>query len=659
MEKVFRFGMIIMLLFFASHNISAKSLIIMPMGDSNTAGAGKFVGAQGGYRAPLYTFLKNSGYDFNFVGAKTTNGDASPYPNHWGQGGAQISRTPGTINGRSYVSIQGENRGGIYEEMSSAISTDYFSTDTSSTRNIILLQIGVNDILHQVVDSEYGSFNTDAGNDAQGEGQEYVAEGMIVRLDALLYQIDSLAVERNLRIEVVLGTLCQLTKAWKGDPISDVLLEEVTEYNNYIKNDVSKKVFSNITLKTVDQSSPTSGKLADGLHPNMEGFIAMAKAWYYALTVTHSDVAYGQDSVRNLLDFWQAPGNGPRPLLVNIHGGGWISGNKSLNDNYVDYPYLLNQGISIAAITYRFTPDNPLPTPVHDAARAIQFLRSKADEWNIDPARIALIGGSAGACTAMWLLMHNDLANPNATDPILRQSSRVCAVAAYAGQTSIDPPVITNWISSTAQMHNMIPYAVGQGSMATVWPHANYEGSYKSIYQKFSPINHLDANDPPLYMEYNRSKSVPAKSDGDFIHHPIFGIKMWEKSNTVAVGHECHLRITSTNEYMKTTPVNYKNGAEFLMDKLLGIIPASVQPFSSSQMHIYPNPIVDMLYVDLRGKEVAGTLSILALDGRVMHTQQTSGNSLVSLQLGFLPKGVYLSQLHSSEGVKTVKIVKQ
>jgi hypothetical protein len=95
------------------------------------------------------------------------------------------------------------------------------------------------------------------------------------------------------------------------------------------------------------------------------------------------------------------------------------------------------------------------------------------------------------------------------------------------------------------------------------------------------------------------------------------------------------------------------------MDKLLGITPASVQTFSISQMHIYPNPIVDMLYVDLSGKEVAGTLSILALDGRVMHTQQTSGNSLVSLQLDFLPKGIYLFQLHSSEGVKTVKILKQ
>ncbi len=181
-----------------------------------------------------------------------------------------------------------------------------------------------------------------------------------------------------------------------------------------------------------------------------------------------------------------------------------------------------------------------------------------------------------GACTSMWLLLHDDLADPNATDPILRQSTRVCAAAVYAGQTSIDPPVINEWIPSTDPMHRMIPYAVGQQSMANVWPHAHYESKYKATYQEFSPINHLDANDPPLYMEYNRGMKLPAANAGDAIHHPMFGIKMWEKSNTKAAGHECHLRITSTNEYKSTTTASYANGVDFLIDKLLA--PVSAKP---------------------------------------------------------------------------------
>lgn len=72
--------------------------------------------------------------------------------------------------------------------------------------------------------------------------------------------------------------------------------------------------------------------------------------------------------------------------------------------------------------------------------------------------------------------------------------------------------------------HRMIPNAVGQPSMADVWPHDNYEVKYRAVYQEFSPINHLDANDPPLYLENNRSMKLPAASDGDAIHHPMFGV---------------------------------------------------------------------------------------------------------------------------------------
>lgn len=558
--------LLIQTLMFLITSVSAQTLIIMPMGDSNTEGAGGFPGARGSWRAPLYTFLKDGGFHFDFVGGKTTEGDTCPDPDHWGKGGWQISDAPATIHGRNYISIQGENRSGLYDEMSDAISTDYFSSDTINTRNIILLQIGVNDILHQVADSEHGKFNSDKGNDGQGEGQEWVAEGMIARLNALLQRIDSLAAARNFRIEVMLGTLCRPTKQWKGDAVSDVLLAQVKQYDTHISKVIPTMKFSSIRVKPVDQTGSTNGKLNDGVHPTIEGFIAMAKAWYNAITVTHSNVLYGTDKVRNRLDFWQAPGYGPRPLLVNIHGGGWITGDKN---GYFDYMPFLDKGISCASINYRLTPDNPLPIPVHDAARAIQFLRSKAEEWNIDPDRIALIGGSAGACTSMWLLLHDDLADPNSKDPVLQQSTRVCAAAAYAGQTSIDPPVINEWIPSTAPMHNMIPFSVGQQSMATVWPHAHYESKYKATYQEFSPINHLDSNDPPLFMEYNRDMKLPARSDGDFIHHPMFGVKMWEKSNTEAVGHECHLRITSTDEYKSTTAKSYASGVEFLIDKLL------------------------------------------------------------------------------------------
>ncbi|MCA9095771.1 MAG: alpha/beta hydrolase [Planctomycetaceae bacterium] len=271
---------------------------------------------------------------------------------------------------------------------------------------------------------------------------------------------------------------------------------------------------------------------------------------------TYADVVYGPHE-RNVLDFWKAEGEGPRPLLVMIHGGGWVAGDKQGYAKSVE-PYLA-KGISVAAINYRLTPQNPLPAPVHDAARAIQFIRSKGKEWNIRSDRIALTGGSAGACTSTWLLLHDDLADPNASDPVLRESTRVCAAAVSAGQTSIDPKVIVDWVGPKVLEHRMINMAVGE--MTIDGALANYE-KYKDLYKEFSPYNHLDGKDPPLYMTYGEDTSMPSKNAGHGIHHPNFGVKVKEKSDEV--GHECYLNIKG-----QPAPEKYATGEAFLEAKLL------------------------------------------------------------------------------------------
>src|SRR5580700_3573510 len=80
------------------------------------------------------------------------------------------------------------------------------------------------------------------------------------------------------------------------------------------------------------------------------------------LPPTYADVSYGPHE-RNVLDFWKAEGEGPRPLLVYIHGGGWVVGDKK--QDTAQYRPFLDKGISCAAINYRLTAEHPLPAPVH------------------------------------------------------------------------------------------------------------------------------------------------------------------------------------------------------------------------------------------------------------------------------------------------------
>ena len=128
-------------------------------------------------------------------------------------------------------------------------------------------------------------------------------------------------------------------------------------------------------------------------------------------TPTFADVAYGTDA-RHRLDFFQAPGEGPRPLYVFFfHGGGFSVGDKwGLRSSVIRAFHA--RGISVASCNYRLAQSSPLPQPLHDGARAIQFLRSKAGEWGIDSQRVAAGGHSAGGLMALWLAAHDDLADP-------------------------------------------------------------------------------------------------------------------------------------------------------------------------------------------------------------------------------------------------------
>lgn len=87
----------------------------------------------------------------------------------------------------------------------------------------------------------------------------------------------------------------------------------------------------------------------------------------------------------------------PTPLVLVIHGGGWIGGSKERMARFADVNALLNAGISVAANNYRLMEHAvdvvpPVKASMHDCAWKIQFIRSKAKEWNIDPDRIGLAG---------------------------------------------------------------------------------------------------------------------------------------------------------------------------------------------------------------------------------------------------------------------------
>lgn len=277
-------------------------------------------------------------------------------------------------------------------------------------------------------------------------------------------------------------------------------------------------------------------------------------------TSIFENMAYGED-VRHVLDLWVAEGDSPRPLLIYIHGGAWTSNDKSQIVGRVNITDWLAKGVSVASINYRYSTTAILPAPVHDAARAIQFLRYKAAELNIDPSRIALQGGSAGACSALWIAFHDDIADPSASDPVLRESSRVQGVVAGSAQTSIDPVLLNEWIGLPAASHSMIFQAVGASSHSSMMSEYAH---YKPLFDEFSPIHHLDAQDPPVFLTYPADMTLPPPDAAAAIHHGMFGLMLKEKAD--AVGYTGYsLSIPGT-----AVPEHFSNPTLFLEAILLG-----------------------------------------------------------------------------------------
>ncbi|MCX7887606.1 MAG: alpha/beta hydrolase, partial [Verrucomicrobiae bacterium] len=133
---------------------------------------------------------------------------------------------------------------------------------------------------------------------------------------------------------------------------------------------------------------------------------------------THADVKYGPHE-RHVLDLWLAKSEQPTPLVVFIHGGGFVGGDKS-RARPDALKRCLEAGVSFMAVNYRFRQHAPIQEILRDPARAVQFVRFYAAKYNIDAARIACYGASAGAGASLWLAVHDDLADPRSPDPVLR-----------------------------------------------------------------------------------------------------------------------------------------------------------------------------------------------------------------------------------------------
>ena len=203
------------------------------------------------------------------------------------------------------------------------------------------------------------------------------------------------------------------------------------------------------------------------------------------------DVAYLAAGRKEKLDLYlpeRSPGK-LSPAVVIIHGGGWVGGDKGARREIVTGTALAEAGYVGASINYRLDAADRWPTNLHDCKNAVRWLRVNAERLQVDPARIGVIGGSAGGHLALM-------------------------VAYTAGHPALDPgPLyqgVSDEVSACVDMYGISNLLTRQGTDKSGKPDGKFSmktnlfpeaaGDAPEKWKLASPVYHIGKTTPPTLI---------------------------------------------------------------------------------------------------------------------------------------------------------------
>lgn len=202
------------------------------------------------------------------------------------------------------------------------------------------------------------------------------------------------------------------------------------------------------------------------------------------------DIAYGEDPGRNVCDLY-LPGPGsadtrrPAPVVLQIHGGAWITGNKRQQAQPLLHR-LAHVGIIGVAINYRLGPAHRFPAPIIDVKRAIAWTKEHIADHGGDPERIVLTGGSAGGHLAALAALTPNL--PAFQDGFPDRDTSVAACVPFYGPTDLADR--TGLRGPSTSLESFLTARVMPGPRA----------DDPAFWDLVSPVTHVRADAPPFFV---------------------------------------------------------------------------------------------------------------------------------------------------------------
>ena len=186
--------------------------------------------------------------------------------------------------------------------------------------------------------------------------------------------------------------------------------------------------------------------------------------------------------------------------------------------------------------------------PLNDSKRCLQFLRYHHKQLNIDPARIALYGASAGAGTCLWLACSEDMADAQADDPVLHESTRVSVVGAKGTQSTYDflkwETVVFASMGLTIDDMANLPNSSEQGLLSFYGADSLEQlGSPEFIAyrERVDMLGLMSPDDAPFWVQNTLENAGIPIDINELLHHTLHALALKERAEEV--GLECQAYI--------------------------------------------------------------------------------------------------------------------
>ena len=201
------------------------------------------------------------------------------------------------------------------------------------------------------------------------------------------------------------------------------------------------------------------------------------------------------------LDVFTPKENANHIGVIFVSSGGWFSDHNTINVKF--FEKLLNRGYTVFAVVHGSQPRFTIPEAVADMNRSVRFIRAHAADYQIDPDRLGITGGSAGGHLSLMQGAAGDEGQKDNADPIERVSSRVQAVACFFPPTDFlnygKPGEIALGNGVLHDFPSPFEFNVYNPQKKT-FERIDDEAKRREIGRQISPLTHVSADDPPTLI---------------------------------------------------------------------------------------------------------------------------------------------------------------